>query len=66
MTRYIPANEWAPVLAGLKAPLGVHAILGNHDWWEDKIIQREGRDTPSRGARWKPPAFRFTRTTRNA
>ena len=42
VTRYIPAGEWAPVLAGLKAPLGVHAILGNHDWWEDKIVQREG------------------------
>jgi predicted MPP superfamily phosphohydrolase len=43
VTRYIPADEWAPVLAGLKAPLGAHAILGNHDWWEDKTIQREGR-----------------------
>jgi uncharacterized protein len=43
VTRYIPASEWAPVLAGLKAPLGVHAILGNHDWWEDKIVQREGQ-----------------------
>ena len=43
VTRYIPASEWAPVLAGLKAPLGVHAILGNHDWWEDKTVQREGR-----------------------
>ena len=42
VTRFIPAGEWAPVLAGLKAPLGVHAILGNHDWWEDKTIQREG------------------------
>ena len=42
VTRYIPASEWAPVLAGLKAPLGVHAILGNHDWWEDKAIQRGG------------------------
>src|ERR1700720_4539535 len=43
VTRYMPAGEWAPVLAGLKAPLGVHAILGNHDWWEDKTVQREGR-----------------------
>jgi predicted MPP superfamily phosphohydrolase len=43
VTRYIPAQEWAPVLAGLKAPLGVHAILGNHDWWEDKTVQREGQ-----------------------
>ncbi len=36
VTRFIPDSEWAPVLAGLKAPLGVHAVLGNHDWWEDK------------------------------
>src|SRR4029077_13457311 len=43
VTRLIPAAEWAPVLAGLKAPLGVHAILGNHDWWEDKTVQREGQ-----------------------
>src|ERR1044072_1164858 len=43
VTRYIPASEWAPVLAGLKASLGVHAILGNHDWWEDKTVQREGQ-----------------------
>jgi len=43
VTRFIPAGEWAPVLAGLKAPLGVHAILGNHDWWEDKTVQWEGQ-----------------------
>lgn len=43
VTRFIPAAEWASVLAGLKAPLGVHAILGNHDWWEDKTVQREGQ-----------------------
>jgi len=43
VTRHIPAAEWAPVLAGLKAPLGVHAILGNHDYWDDGTVQREGR-----------------------
>ena len=43
VTRIIPADEWAPVLAGLKAPLGVHAILGNHYWWADKEVQREGQ-----------------------
>ncbi len=43
VTRFIPADEWASVLAGLKAPLGVHAVLGNHDWWEDKTVQREGQ-----------------------
>ena len=50
VTRYIPATEWAPVLAGLKAPLGVHAILGNHDWWEDKAVQTRGRG-PTRARR---------------
>src|SRR3954471_6368399 len=43
VTRRIPAAEWAAVLAGLQAPLGVHAILGNHDWWDDKAAQRDGR-----------------------
>jgi len=43
VSRAIPAREWASVLAGLKAPLGVHAILGNHDYWDDKAVQREGR-----------------------
>jgi predicted MPP superfamily phosphohydrolase len=43
VTRFIPADEWAAVLAGLKAPLCVHAILGNHDWWEDKKVQQEGQ-----------------------
>jgi predicted MPP superfamily phosphohydrolase len=43
VTRYIAAGEWAPVLAGLKAPLGVHAILGNHDWWSDKAVQQQGQ-----------------------
>ena len=45
VTRFIPADEWASVLAGLKAPLGVHAILGNHDYWDDLTVQREGGGT---------------------
>ena len=45
ITRSIPAAEWAPVLAGLRAPLGVHAILGNHDYWDDRTVQREGQGT---------------------
>lgn len=31
-----PFLEAAPILKKLKAPLGVYAILGNHDWWSDK------------------------------
>lgn len=42
-TRDIPADEWASALAELKAPLGVHAILGNHDWWDDMAVQRDGK-----------------------
>jgi predicted MPP superfamily phosphohydrolase len=42
VTRFIPADEWASVLGGLRAPLGVHAILGNHDYWDDRTVQREG------------------------
>jgi len=51
VTRSIPAAEWAPVLGGLKAPLGVHAILGNHEWWSDKAVQRSREGLPaSKGA----------------
>jgi predicted MPP superfamily phosphohydrolase len=45
VTRFIPADEWASVLAGLRAPLGVHAILGNHDYWDDRTVQRAGEGT---------------------
>lgn len=45
VSRFIPAEEWAAVLGGLKAPLGVHAILGNHDYWDDRTVQREGQGT---------------------
>lgn len=39
LTRRVRAPEWAAALAPLKAPLGVHAILGNHDWWDDHQAQ---------------------------
>ncbi len=32
-TAAVPDAEWAAELARLTAPLGVWAILGNHDWW---------------------------------
>ena len=35
VTERVPHAAWAGELARLKAPLGVHAILGNHDWWYD-------------------------------
>lgn len=38
----VHSSEWAPALAKLEAPLGRYAVLGNHDWWEDKTAQRQG------------------------
>ncbi len=35
VTEVVPHAAWAAELARLRAPLGVHAILGNHDWWYD-------------------------------
>ena len=32
--------------AGLRAPLGVHAILGNHEWWSDKTVQQTWQGPP--------------------
>ena len=43
MVRQVPADDWAAALAQLKAPLGVHAILGNHDYWDDREVQRLGQ-----------------------
>jgi uncharacterized protein len=35
LTERVPHEVWAAELARLSAPLGVRAILGNHDWWHD-------------------------------
>jgi len=51
VTRRLEPTEWARPLAQLKAPLGVHAILGNHDWWDDRAVQAIRRGPPyGRGA----------------
>jgi predicted MPP superfamily phosphohydrolase len=42
-TRSVEPGEWAEALGVLRAPLGVHAVLGNHDWWDDLAAQRAGR-----------------------
>jgi predicted MPP superfamily phosphohydrolase len=38
----IPSERWSCELGRLRAPLGVHAVLGNHDWWEDRAAQQRG------------------------
>lgn len=42
-TRRVTPEEWSQALSVLEAPLGVHAILGNHDWWDDLAAQRSGK-----------------------
>lgn len=39
--RHVPPGEWAPSLGAIRAPLGVHAVLGNHDWWNDEDLIKE-------------------------
>ncbi len=43
VTGRVDHRVWAAELAALKAPLGVHAIIGNHDWWHDAAAQKSGR-----------------------
>lgn len=46
VTDYVHSSDWAPVLGELEAPLGVHAVLGNHDFWEDRTVQRDRAGKP--------------------
>jgi uncharacterized protein len=39
--RFVPPETTAAHLAGLRAPDGVVAVLGNHDWWLDGTRVRE-------------------------
>lgn len=39
VTDYVHSQDWAQAMSGLSAPLGVHAVLGNHDYWEDLTFQ---------------------------
>jgi len=44
--RGVSVGQTARLLAGLRAPLGVHGILGNHDWRDDDTARTGGyRDT---------------------
>ncbi len=51
VTRRVEMGQVAEILAGLAAPLGVHAILGNHDWWEDGVASAApGQGMPAAAA----------------
>lgn len=46
VTGAVHSSQWAPVLGELEAPLGVHAVLGNHDFWEDRTVQKTRKGKP--------------------
>jgi len=45
-SRVMP-EQWGEALSRLKAPLGVYAALGNHDWWHGPLPQDPGDDGES-------------------
>ena len=62
--RFVAPEPIAEVLGGLHAPLGVHAVLGNHDWWlNPEVVERalsgagidvlEERATKIASGRWR-------------
>ncbi|MFM2355840.1 MAG: hypothetical protein RLZZ528_1576, partial [Pseudomonadota bacterium] len=42
VSRKVPLEQAAAILGRLAAPLGVHAVQGNHDWWHDEAAQASG------------------------
>lgn len=40
----VQPEQWAEALSVLRAPLGVHAVLGNHDWWHGPLPGDRGDD----------------------
>ncbi|MCB1546131.1 MAG: metallophosphoesterase [Rhodoblastus sp.] len=55
----IPLVEWTRELARLRAPLGVHAVLGNHDWWNDPIAVKRGDGLPVVGLAMQDAGLRL-------
>ncbi|TMV06351.1 metallophosphoesterase [Ruegeria sediminis] len=41
-TEPVLVKDTAAILGKLSAPLGVFAVLGNHDWWDDPAAQMRG------------------------
>lgn len=46
LTERVPPSRSAAILARLRPPLGLFAVLGNHDWWDDPAAFRAGRRRP--------------------
>lgn len=53
VTGAVYPEQWGEALEGLRAPLGVHAILGNHDWWHGALpkMRSDGGEAVRRALR---------------
>ncbi|MEM9755734.1 MAG: metallophosphoesterase [Pseudomonadota bacterium] len=49
LTKPVPLEAAAAEMARLTAPLGVFAVLGNHDWWHDRAAQAGAPGLPEAG-----------------
>lgn len=47
VTNAVRPQQWAEALSELRAPLGVHAVLGNHDWWHGPLVSDPSDDAES-------------------
>jgi uncharacterized protein len=50
VSKQVPVADTVRALSALSAPLGVHTILGNHDWWDDRGAQARGGGPTIAGA----------------
>ncbi len=39
----VPLPDLVRLFEGLRAPLGTYAVLGNHDWWDDRDAMQARR-----------------------
>ena len=53
VTAPVVPEQWGEAVSALQAPLGVYAILGNHDWWHGALPKFRSDDAESvRRALW--------------
>ncbi|MEM7719949.1 MAG: metallophosphoesterase [Pseudomonadota bacterium] len=59
--RHVEAG--AAALAGLGAPLGCYAVLGNHDWHDDAAVQRDRVGVPVAATHLERAGYRVLQNT---
>jgi predicted MPP superfamily phosphohydrolase len=47
VTGPVMPEQWGAALSALRAPLGLYAVLGNHDWWHGPLVGSKSDDAES-------------------